>query len=93
LIQLFSKKLTRSEIGRHYIRISKESRPFFPAAGEDFSVIVGNTKVDIVIDRYGRIRLLYCDWDTFKNILHLEEESTIVFSRDPNGIFRISVKK
>lgn len=55
--------------------------------------MVVNKKFDVIIDRYDRIRLLYCDWDTFKDILNLEEQSTIIFSRDPDGTLRISIKK
>jgi len=88
--RLFKKKVTRSEVDRHCIRISKEGRGFFPNASEPFQVMVSDKKVDVIIDKYNRIRILYRDWNFLEDILNLKDQSIIVFSRDPDGTIRIS---
>ena len=85
--------MTKSEVNRHCIRINKEIRSFFPAEGVPFQIAVGDRKVDVVLDRYDRMRLLYSDWDIMRDILNLENEMILVFSRDSDGTLRISIEK
>lgn len=91
--KVFSKRLTPSEVARHCIRINKESRALFLEAQKSFTVIVGNKRIEMIIDNYDRIRFLYCDWSVFTDLLNFVEGDTVVFYKNSDGTFNLSVKK
>jgi hypothetical protein len=91
--KIFCKKLTRSELDRHYIRVNKRDRPLFPPAGVPFTAIVGKTRIEMIIDKYDRIYIQYRFWDSLREPLDIEEGDTMVFSKNPDGTFTISVQK
>jgi hypothetical protein len=47
----------------------------------------------MIIDNYDRIRILSCDWSTFTDLLNFIEGDTVVFYKNPDGTFSLSVKR
>lgn len=87
--KIIRKKLTRSELDRHYIRINKRDRSQFPPAGVPFTAIIGKTKIEMIIDKYDRIYTQYRLWNAVGEPLDIDEGDIIMFSKNPDGTFTI----
>lgn len=85
----YRRKLRPTEAKRHYITISKEYRDVFPPSGEIFKIIVNNENIDVTIDKSNRIWAALF-WD---RLPHFEEGDTIVFSKNPDDSFNVSMEK
>lgn len=85
---VYKRKLTLTEAKRHYIFVDKGHRDIFPSPKDNFKIIIDHDKLlDARIDAEGRIYSRLCDYITLK------EGNTIVFAKNYNGSFSVSIKE
>ena len=87
--EIYKRKLRYSEARRHYIRVSKKYRDMFPPAGEPFTLLIGDQKIDVEIGSLDRIWASLF-WDKF---LHFRWGDTIVFSKNSDGSFNVYMEE
>lgn len=82
------RKLTPTEVNRHFIRIEKKYRDIFPSAGEAFKIVVEKEKLKVTIDKQGRI------WASKrKSLAKFNEGDTIIFSKKSDDTFNVSIER
>lgn len=79
----YLRKLTPTEVKRHYIYIAKDYRDMFPKIGKPFKVWVNGEKIEVKLDAGGRI------WLGYKAFEDLKPSDTVELTRNPDGTFSI----
>ncbi|MEM2144251.1 MAG: hypothetical protein QW279_02740, partial [Candidatus Jordarchaeaceae archaeon] len=86
---IYKRKLTPSEVKRHFIYVEKEYRCMFPPPGKEFEIIIKKEKINVKTDSRWRIWAALF-WDDLPSF-HVGD--VIVFSKNPNDVFKIEVEK
>lgn len=86
--EICRQKLSPTEAKRHFIRVRKKYRDMFPPAGETFVVVIDNEKFEVTVGSLNRIWAAIF-WD---KLPHFREGDTIVFSKNPDGSFNVSIE-
>ena len=86
---VYRKKLTPVEAERHYIYVDKGHRDIFPTPREEFKIVITHNRrvLKAKIDANGRIFSPLYEYITFK------EGDTIIFAKNPNGSFNVSIRE
>ena len=86
--EIYRRKLCYSESRCHYIKVSKKYRDMFPPTGEPFTLFIDDQKIDVEIGSLNRI------WASlfWGKLPHFRGGDTIVFSKNPDGSFNVSIK-
>jgi len=87
--EIYRRKLRYSEAKRHYIRIEKKYRDMFPPAGETFIVVIDNQKFEVAVGSLNRI------WAAifWEKLPRFREGNMIVFSKNPDGSFNVTIEE
>jgi len=92
--KIYKRKLSKNEARRHFIYIESKYREMFPEQGKDFKIKVKAEEFDVSIDKQWRIwaslfwDLLFSDFPDLK-----KEGAVVTFSKNPDGSFKLFLKK
>jgi len=85
---IYKRKLTPTEVKRHFIRVGKKYLDIFPSAGEAFKIVVEEEKLRVTMDKRGRI------WASKrKGLAKFSEGDTIIFSKKSDDTFNVSIER
>jgi len=87
--EIYKRKLSYWEANSHLIPIDKGHRDMFPPAGETFTVVIDEEKFEATINSFNRIWLE----ELWKRLPHFREGDTIVFSKNPDGSFNVTIEE
>ncbi|RLI44809.1 hypothetical protein DRO69_06535 [Candidatus Bathyarchaeota archaeon] len=79
----YLRKLTPTEVKRHYIYVTTDHRDILPKMGEPFKIWINEEKMEAKLDAQGRIWL---DWRAFED---LKSGDTVELIRNPDGTFSL----
>ncbi|MEM3827972.1 MAG: hypothetical protein QXP36_01975 [Conexivisphaerales archaeon] len=86
---IYRRKLTPSEVDRHFIYIDEEHRSMFPPPGKKFDLIVRHQRITVKIDSHWRIWAASF-WD---DLPKLEVGDVVIFSKNLNGSLKLEAEK
>jgi len=85
---VYERKLSYTEAKRHFIYVQSATWESFPPSGEPFTLRVGERKFEVKLDKLNRI------WSAdFRDYIDLTRNNVVVFKKDKDGSFVLSLKK
>jgi hypothetical protein len=73
---------------QRYIAASRRGL-FFPPVGRPFELAIGNERVVMNINVWGRMKPVHAIWSHIKGLASLEVGDVLVFTRQPNGTYHM----